>query len=85
MKQKMIIGALAFASIFAFAQTTEDETSSETDRRFWGSSNIEYVDNCTPTTPAPDNTPQCHCTAHYTYYVFWIGFEGTQDWYGPCR
>lgn len=55
----MIIGALAFASIFAFAQRAGEGTgdSSETERRFWGNQ-IVGVASCVPTTPFPDGSPR---------------------------
>ncbi|REC51053.1 MULTISPECIES: hypothetical protein [Chryseobacterium] len=73
MKQKIIIGALALASVFAFAQNTGDSSSSETDRRpFWGTGDlISY--SCTRGQQQADGTFQCDCVGTYEYHVFWIG------------
>jgi hypothetical protein len=80
MKQKMIIGALAFASIFAFAQRAGEGTgdSSETERRFWGNQ-IVGVASCVPTTPFPDGSPRFIKTWIVEYYVLWIGVSTTQS------
>lgn len=89
MKKKLIIGALALTSILAFAQEREDSSTSETGkRRFWGwgSATPEYVDNCSSanTGQQPDGGSMCTCTAHYTYYVMWIGFDHAEQITVPC-
>lgn len=61
MKKKLILGALAISSIFAFAQTQETGNGSgDTESIFWGT-------KCrTVQTGANKSTTEC------CYYVFWI-------------
>ena len=59
-----------------------DEYQTDNNRKFIGSGEYEYIDDCQPTTVngASHNANGlrlCECTAHYKYYVFWVGFEST--------
>jgi len=60
MKKKLIIGALGLASVLAFAQTTEDDSSSETSGKFFGTQCGRVTFN--------NGSPQVSCC----YYVFWV-------------
>ena len=88
MKKKLIIGVLAITSILAFAQTSDQSSTDSTERRRfwgWGSSTPEYIDNCQPTgTGQATGEGMCECTAHYTYYVMWIGFDHEEPYHMPC-
>ncbi|WP_308006136.1 hypothetical protein [uncultured Chryseobacterium sp.] len=87
MKKKILIGALALASVFTLASATDGDSSN--DRRFWGwaSSTYTCVDNCHPadTGQQPDGVAQCTCTYHNTYYVMWVGFDTATEQTGPCK
>lgn len=80
---------LAVTSILAFSQESYEDVNTTDRRKFWGygSSTPEYVDNCRSanTGQQPDGGSMCICTAHYTYYVLWIGFDGSQDITVPCN
>lgn len=73
MKKKILIGALALASVFTLASATDrNGSSSETERRFWGSQ-IVGVASCQQTTPFPDGSPRFIKTWIVEYNIFWIG------------
>ncbi|MCY1661256.1 hypothetical protein [Chryseobacterium sp. SL1] len=84
MKKKLIIGALALTSILAFAQKKGGSSSSETDRKFFGSE-ITGWGQCHYTgVIQADGTPETVMEVEITTYVFWIGFSHTEPRYNVC-
>ncbi|REC49305.1 MULTISPECIES: hypothetical protein [Chryseobacterium] len=71
MKKKILIGALALASVFTLASATDgNSTSSETERRFWGSQ-IVGVQTCVQSGHAIDGSPTYTVTYEVEYYILW--------------
>jgi hypothetical protein len=86
MKKKFLIGALALASVLTLSSgTSRDASSSETERRFWGSETIGSG-NCSPTGEIQaDGTAKCECEVYHVYYVMWIAVDTyTTSEYRPC-
>ncbi|PTT74101.1 MULTISPECIES: hypothetical protein [unclassified Chryseobacterium] len=79
MKKKLLIGALGLASVFTLASaTSRDGSSSETERRFWGSE-IVGVASCVQTTPFPDGSPRFIKTWIVEYNIFWVGVSTSES------
>jgi len=77
MKKKILIGALALASVFTLASATDgNSSSSETERRFWGSQ-IVGVQTCVQSGHAIDGSPTYTVTYEVEYYILWIGVQTT--------
>ncbi|WP_336718499.1 hypothetical protein [Chryseobacterium mucoviscidosis] len=79
MKKKILIGALALASVFTLASATDgNSSSSETERRFWGSQ-IVGVQSCVQSGSNPDGSPTYTVTYIVEYYVLWIGVQTSTE------